>query len=111
MLFQAGCILAIVLITFMLKKKGIRQPFSKGIALALGFSLLAVACLGQNYTQSLIPEVNDGIGISNPVAYWIIGEVRWTHELFKKTFEQYIYITLLLLAAYPIVRVAENKHE
>ena len=42
------------------------------------FSILANVALSQNYTHSLIPEANDGIGISNFLAYFLIGEVRWT---------------------------------
>lgn len=84
-------------------------PYSKGIALGTGLSLLAAVCLAQNYTQSLIPEVNDGIGISNQVAYWIIGEDGWTKEMFRKSFEQSVYFTLLLLVAYPLVLIVESK--
>jgi hypothetical protein len=64
--------------------------------------LLAAACLAQNYTQSLISEANDGIGISNQVAYWIIGEDR-------RTFEQSVYFTLFIFLAYPLVLMVESK--
>ncbi|WP_187434227.1 hypothetical protein [Paenibacillus methanolicus] len=92
-----------------LRKAGVRNPFSKGVALAAGLSLLAVACLAQNYTQSLIPEANDGIGISNPVAYWIIGEDGWSQSLFRAAFRMSIYWTLALLLLYPFVAAAEAR--
>jgi hypothetical protein len=71
--------------------------------------LLAVACLAQNYTQSLISEANDGIGISNQVAYWIIGEDGWSRALFRRMFEQSINFTLFLFLAYPLVLMVESK--
>ncbi|MFB9329453.1 hypothetical protein ACFFSY_26240 [Paenibacillus aurantiacus] len=92
-----------------LRRAGVGNPFSKGIALAAGLALLAVACLAQNYTQSLIPEANDGIGISNPVAYWIIGEDGWSQSLFAAAFRMSIYWTVALIALYPFVAVAEAR--
>jgi hypothetical protein len=88
---------------------GIQNPFSKGIALAIGLSILAAVGLGQNYTQSLIPEANDGISISNNLAYWIIGEESWTQELFKTFFDWSIYMTLMLIIILPIVILLESK--
>lgn len=88
---------------------GIQNPFSKGIALAIGLSILASVGLGQNYTQSLIPEANDGISISNNLDYWIIGEDSWTQELFKTFFEWSIYMTLMLIIILPIVILLESK--
>jgi hypothetical protein len=88
---------------------GINNPFSKGMGLAIALSILAVVSLAQNYTQSLIPEANDGLGISNQLAYWIIGEGSWSQERFKNMFDQSVYITLLLIVAYPIVLIIESK--
>ncbi|MEH7347161.1 hypothetical protein V7122_25365, partial [Bacillus sp. JJ1532] len=34
----------------------------------IAFAILSSVALGQNYTVSLIPEANDGIGISNFLA-------------------------------------------
>ena len=44
------------------------------------FSILVNVALSQNYTHSLIAEANDGIGISNFLAYFLIGEDRWTKD-------------------------------
>jgi len=92
-----------------LRKAGILYAYSNGIMLAIALSLLANVCLAQNYTQSLISERNDGIGISNQVAYWIIGEDGWSENLFQKSFEQSVYVTLLLLAVYVIVLLVESR--
>lgn len=49
--------------------------FSTAILPLLLFSITANVALAQNYAQSLIPGANDGIGISNLLAYFLIGEV------------------------------------
>ncbi|MBM6617179.1 hypothetical protein JR050_05760 [Bacillus sp. RD4P76] len=77
--------------------------------MGISLSILATVSLAQNYTQSLIPEANDGIGISNKMAYWIIGEDGWSQEMFKTIFEQSIFISIILIAAYPIVLTIEAK--
>jgi len=91
------------------RQAGASFVYSKGVALAGGLSALAVICLGQNYTQSLIPEANDGIGVSNQVALWIIGDDRWSKDIFREAFEQSITFTLCLFAAYPIVLWVESR--
>ncbi len=109
MIFLLGCLLFVAVSVVVLGKLGVLYPYSKGIALATGLSLLAIVCLAQNYTQSLIPEANDGIGVSNQVAYLIIGEDGWSKDNFRKSFEQSVYFTLFLLAAYPLVLMVESK--
>jgi hypothetical protein len=109
MIFILVCLIFVVVSIAVLRKTGIRYPYSKGIALTTGLSLLAVVCLAQNYTQSLIPEANDGIAISNQIAYLIIGEDGWSHDLFRRTFKQSIYLTLILFLTYPLILVSESK--
>ncbi|WP_243503550.1 hypothetical protein [Cytobacillus oceanisediminis] len=100
-------VFVIVCILF-IQRMGIKNPFSKGIGLAIAVSTLAAISLAQNYTQSLIPEANDGISISNVMAYWIIGEPRWSQEIFKNFFNKSIYITLILIVSYPITLMLES---
>ena len=109
MVFLLGCLIFVAVSAIILRKIGAMHPYSIGIALAIGLSLLAVICLAQNYTQSLIPEANDGIGVSNPVAYLIIGEDGWSKDLFRKSFEQSIYFNLFLFIAYPLVLMVDSK--
>ncbi|QFT89643.1 hypothetical protein FIU87_13360 [Bacillus sp. THAF10] len=103
------CIVAVIASVLLFQKLSVKNPFSKGVGMAIALSILGVVSLAQNYTQSLIPEANDGMGISNTMAYWIIGDVRWTHDMFKSMYEQSIYLSLILIAAYPIVLVLESK--
>lgn len=109
MLFIFGCLVSVTIFVLSIHRIGMNNPFSKGIGLAFALSILAVVSLAQNYTQSLIPEVNDGISVSNKMAYWIIGQNGWSQEMFKDIFEQSILISLLLIAAYPIVLILEGK--
>lgn len=73
-------------------------------------SVLSTVCLAQNYTESLIPAANDGIAISNSLAYWIIGEDRWSRELFKSYFDGSVYVSLLLLLLYLGCVIQEKRH-
>jgi len=91
------------------RKFAVRHPYSKGLLLAILVAIAAVICLAHNDTQSRIHETNDGIGISNPIAYWIIGDNGWSQEKFRHAFERSIYFTLLAIIAYPAVLAAESK--
>lgn len=109
MIYIFGCLVITICSILIFKNLGIHNAFSKGIGIAIALSVLGTISLSQNYTQSLIPEVNDGIGISNQIAYWIIGEGRWSLEMFQTMFELSLYITLFLIMVYPIVLVTESK--
>lgn len=109
--FLFGCLVVIIIAVYAFRKIGIRNPYSKGMGIAIALSILIVISLAQNYTQSLIPEANDGIGISNQLAYWIIGENGWSQDMFKNMFEKSIYFSLILIVAYPFVLVTESKLE
>lgn len=59
---------------------------------------------------SFIPEANDGISISNRIAYWIIGEGEWSTNAFQSAFVTALYLTCGLILAYPITLAIEaNK--
>lgn len=111
MLFVFSCLIFIFISisVFSIRRVGVSNPYSKGFSLAIVLSIVAVVCLAQNYTQSLIPEANDGIGISNQVAYSIIGEDGWSQDKFRDIFEKSIYFTLFLIVAYPVVLIVESK--
>lgn len=109
MLFTMICFLFIVISIFAFSKAGLSNPYTKGLGLAIVLSIVAATCLAQNYTQSLIPEANDGIGVSNKVANWIIGEDGWSKQKFRELFEASVYFTIILTAAYPVVLVLESK--
>lgn len=109
MLFVVSAFGFVLVSVVLIKRGGIQNPFSKGVALAAALSIVSGVSLAQNYTHSLIPKANDGISVSNQVAYWIIGEDGWSQENFKSIFEQSVYLTLLLIAAYPLVLLIESK--
>lgn len=109
MFFMLISLAFIVISIFTIRRVGISNPYSKGFALAIVLSIVAVVCLAQNYTQSLISEANDGIGISNQVAYSIIGEDGWSQNKFRDIFEKSIYFTLILIVAYPVVLIVESN--
>lgn len=84
-----------------------KVKFSTAMLPVLLFSIVANVALAQNYTQSLIPGANDGMGISNRLAYFLIGEDRWSHELFRSAYNLSTTITMLLLIAYSLILVIE----
>lgn len=108
MFYLLFCLLVIAVSMVLFRKYSVANPFSKGVALAIAFSVVAAVCLAQNFTQSLIPGASDGIGISNRVAYWIIGEDGWSIETFRAYFERSIFIALFFIAAYPAFLIAES---
>ena len=103
------CLTFIMISIFTFRKVGISNPYSKGLGLALVLSIVAIVCLAQNYTHSLIPEIHDGIAVSNKVAYWILGDEHWSQEKFRDIFEKSIDFTLSLIVVYPVVLVLESK--
>lgn len=109
MVFMLFSLIFIIVSVLAFRRFAVSNPYSKGILLAIFLSVAAVICLAQNYTQSLIPEANDGIGISNQAAYWIIGQDNWSKETFQNSFENSIYLTFFLIIAYPLVLVVESK--
>jgi hypothetical protein len=82
--------------------------YSTGILPLLLFSIVANVALSQNYTQSLIPEANDGIGISNSLAAFLISEEHWSHELFKTYYLNSTSISIVLIVVYMIFLALEN---
>ena len=82
--------------------------FSSSILILLLFSIITNVALAQNYTQSLIPEANDGLGISNLLSYMIIGDDRWSQELFQSTYNDSTIISIVLLIVYLLTLVLEK---
>ncbi|ANY70625.1 hypothetical protein BBD42_07425 [Paenibacillus sp. BIHB 4019] len=70
-------------------------------------TLIAAIGLSQNYLYSLIPSFEDGIAVSNFIAYWIIGDDGWSVRLFQKYSEGSIALAIGLLVIYIIVHSVE----
>jgi len=56
--------------------------------------LVVNIALAQNYSASLA-DSNDGIGISNGLAYFLIGEDNWSVAMFKRHYTISTWLTLL----------------
>lgn len=74
----------------------------------IAFTTLSSVALGQNYTNSLIPKVNEGIGISNFLATFLLPEDGWTKEMFLSKFELYLGISIALILIYFLIIIVEN---
>lgn len=71
-------------------------------------SILSTLCLGINYIASSIPKLNDGIGIHTFLANLIISVDKWSTELFKNYFDISLYISLILILVYSILKVLKK---
>ncbi|MDO3679250.1 hypothetical protein [Paenibacillus ehimensis] len=112
MLYAALALLAVLLVAGVLKRLGAKTVYSTALLLSVLLSLVANLGLGQNYFYNLIPGIHDGgLGISNQVAYLIIGEDLWMQARFRIAFERSVWITLLLIIAYAVAKIAESKTE
>lgn len=102
----------LLLMVFVVKNKW-KRPFTTGSLVPLLFSIIANISLSQNYTESLIKGANDGMAISNKLAYWIITDDgwgrNWTTGLFKSFYEISTMISILLLVFFCISLIMESK--
>jgi glucan phosphoethanolaminetransferase (alkaline phosphatase superfamily) len=101
LVFAGISLLFLILSVVVFKLTGVSRPIAQGALLAIIISIVAVAMLAQNYTQSLIPEANDGVSVSNFVAYLVIGEDGWSTAVFREAFEASLGVTILLILLYP----------
>ncbi|MFC4411610.1 hypothetical protein ACFOZY_14375 [Chungangia koreensis] len=77
-----------------------KMKISQAVIPMMAFTILSSVALGQNYTVSLIPEANDGIGISNFFAAFLLPENGWTSEMFLAKYELYLGISIALILLY-----------
>lgn len=101
-------ILWCVYVLILQKKLGYKFMLSKELLPLIFISVISIICLGVNYVASAIPSLNDGICIDNFLAYWIIGEDNWSVSLFKRYFNNSIYVALFLILLYSILRLVEK---
>ena len=105
MIFVILVLYAIIALLFISKKK---MKVSQAVIPMIAFSILSSIALGQNYTVSLIPRANDGIGISNFLAKFLLPDDYWTKEMFLSRFELYLGISIALILLYFIFVVVER---
>lgn len=106
MIFILLIVYGILAGVFIAKKK---MGISQAVLPMIAFSILSSIALGQNYTMSFIPEINDGLGISNFLAAFLLPEDGWTQEVFLSKFELYLGISIVLILLYFILVIIENK--
>ncbi len=86
--------------------------WSKGVLVLFLFSMFINVALSQNYIASLIPN-SEGIGISNPLAYWVIGEdnwaQRWSPQLFRAVYDASTLASMGLLFLYAVLLIIEES--
>ncbi|MEH7247974.1 hypothetical protein V7114_14450 [Neobacillus niacini] len=85
-----------------------KMKMSQAVIPMISFAILSSVALGQNYSTSLIPEVNDGIGISNFLAAFLFPEDGWTKEMFLSKFELYLGISIAFILLYFLLVIVEN---
>ena len=87
--------------------------YSKTILVLALLSMTANISLAQNYTHSLVLGVQDGIGISNKIAYLIITDSdwgnRWSVELFKTFYDRSSTLLILVIILFVFSIVIETK--
>jgi len=90
--------------TFLMKKYFVNEfMLSKALIPLILVCVISTICLGVNFVASAVPNFNDGIGIHNFLAYWIIPEDNWSVQLFKSYFDSSVYISLFLTFIYSIL--------
>jgi len=107
-LFHLSAVIFIVILYIVFRKANVPYPLSRMLLILLMFSILSTSCLGQNYTQSLIPGIYDGISVSNSVAFFILGDDQWSHEKFERYYDVSLTASLLLMAFYIIALLWES---
>lgn len=105
MLFGILVVYGIIAGVFISKKK---MKMSQATIPLIAFAILSSVALGQNYTASLISEANDGIGISNFLAKFLLPDDQWTKEMFLSRFELYLSISIVLIILYFIIVIVER---
>lgn len=81
---------------------------SSSILFTLLFSIISTISLGVNYIAAFTGKL-DGIGLTGWLAKLIIGEGRWSVELFYAYFEAFTTLSIILLFMYFIALLYENK--
>lgn len=107
--YYLGSIIVCILVGLFLKYMKVDYPFSRAVLVLIVLNLVAGISLVENISQNQRPEINGGIGLTNGLTKLIISEDGWSHELFKKAFDQSILFTMILLFVYFIILIAESK--
>ncbi|WP_156316743.1 hypothetical protein [Bacillus sp. FJAT-22090] len=99
-------LLYFIIVVFLIIKNSIK--ISTALLPLLFFSILSNVALSQNYTQSLLSEANDGIGVSNFLSSFILPDDYWSQELFHSSYELTTNLSLVLLIGYILTIFVES---
>ena len=103
-------LIALAMLMIVLKLKNIKNPYSKTLFVAIGLMVLATWSLGSNYVASL-GQAQEGIRISNLLAYFLIGEGSWSREGFAGIFSYAMVVLIILLFMYLLLVIVESGHK
>lgn len=108
-LFPISTLVIVVLLYIVFRKAGVAFPLTRLFGILVMFSVLATACLGQNYNESLIPGHQDGISVSNYLAFFLLGDDQWSRVKFAAYFENAITTSLVLMVLYIAALIGESR--
>ena len=101
------------LFLFIASKRDVANLHSKSILFILLISIIINISLAQNYTNSQIP--NDGIGISNTLAYLIITDDGWGRfwsvEVFRSAYNISTRVTIGLLILFGVTLLIDRDSQ
>lgn len=110
MIFVILVLITWIILTLVLKQRSNTQfRFSEALLPLVLVSYLVTIDLGINYVAGAIPKLNDGIGLHSKFAFFIIGEDRWSLELFKKIYDISFNISIVLTLIFIILLLLIRK--
>lgn len=107
MLYVIGCLLILSALAAIFKTAAVPSAWSKTALLAVIMSVVANVALVDTVAYNAYPELNDGIGIPNSIAYWIIGEDRWSIERFQAVLNLSVWCTIAAALLFAFVTIWE----
>ncbi|MDO6355761.1 hypothetical protein Q3V94_11915 [Caloramator sp. CAR-1] len=79
--------------------------FSESLIPLILLCIIAAICLGVNFVAAAIPSLNDGIAIHSFLARLIIGDDRWSVQLFKAYFDGAVYVSIFWILVYSLLKL------
>jgi hypothetical protein len=106
----AGIVLFLAIARILYRTNPKCRYISSSILCILMFSIISTISLGVNYIAAFTGNL-DGIALTGWLAKLIIGEGRWSIELFYAYFEAFTTLSVGLLIIYFIALLHENKKQ
>lgn len=104
-----GLFAAFIIMIYLLgKSKNTGRKWSTALLCVTLLSIISTISMGVNYLAAFTGK-QDGISLTGWLARLIIGEARWSVELFFNYFEGFTALSIVLVMLYFIAVVYENK--